>query len=239
MTPDIAYLARADLAPAQHLRRAGQWDLALTLMPGRDDPVAAALRAEILVERHLWRVDATGDAVAAIDAVPDPALATLLCAQLEYWRRLLRLGGTPVGGDPVAAFDSLAEDRRFAGWATFWHAVSLENLHDDGVGSADGYRRALELAEGDRFLESYVVRHQGDQLINRRGDREAGIRLLRRSLQLRAAAGARPQVAAAQIALAGELPAGPEADELAEIGHRTADELGIPWLSKSQVDSRR
>jgi hypothetical protein len=77
-----------------------------------------------------------------------------------------------------------------------------------------------------------VVRHQGDQLINRQGDRAAGIALLRRSLQLRAGLGARPQVAAAQLALAGELPPGPEPDELREIGRRTADELGIPWLGE-------
>src|SRR5439155_14837447 len=105
-----------------------------------------------------------------------------------------------------------------------------QNLRDDPATAAAGYLRALELAPGDRFLESYVARHRGDQLINWTGDRNAGIALLRRSLYLRAALGARPPTAAAAHTLAGELPPGPEADELAEIARQTARELNIPWL---------
>ncbi|HET9143873.1 hypothetical protein [Actinophytocola sp.] len=226
-----SYLSRADLAPAHHLRRAGQWDIALSLVPGRD-PAAAALRAEILVERHLWRLDPPDAAVAACAEVDDPALANLLRAQLEYWRRLFRLGGSEVTADPVTEFGALRDHPEHGGWATFWHAISTEQLLGDGDTAAAGYRRARERADatGDRFLESYAVRHQGDQLINRAGDRDGGIALLRRSLQLRAAEGARPQVAAAQVALAGELPPGAEADELRDIGRSIARELGIPWL---------
>jgi hypothetical protein len=226
-----SHLTRADLAPAHHLRRAGQWDAALALVFGTD-PEAAALRAEILVERHMWRLDPADAAVAALAEVRDPALASLLRAQLEYWRRMFRLGGDQISADPVAEFGELGGDPERGGWAMFFHAVSTETLLGDGTAAAAGYRRARELADaaGDLLLDSYVVRHQGDQMINIDGDRDGGIALLRRSLQLRAAAGARPQVAAAQVALAGELPPGPEADELRDIGRRTARELGIPWL---------
>ncbi|MFL6145503.1 MAG: hypothetical protein ACJ72N_27035 [Labedaea sp.] len=236
MTPDDTYLGRSDLAPARHLRRAGQWEAALAALPPGDDPTAAALRAEILVERHVWRLDDADAAAASVRSVPNAALAGLLTAQLEYWRRLFRLGG-PAGADPAVGFAAAASDPganpALSGWATFHRAVCTETLTGDWEAARDGYRRAGEIAaaQGDRFLESYVVRHQGGQLINRQGERAAGIALLRRSLQLRAALGARPQVAAAQLALAGELPPGREADELREIGRSTAAELRIPWLA--------
>ena len=230
MTPDTAYLARPDLAPACHLRRAGQWDAALGALPDSADETAAALRAEILVERHTWRLDPPAEAVAAARALPESALATLLLAQLEYWRQGFKLDGAPIIADPVAAFADAASDPALAGWATFHHAISTLNLRDDPVTAGEGFARALELAGGEPFLESYVVRHLGDQEINRFGRREAGIALLRRSFHLRAALGARPQTAAAAAILAGELPAGPEADELRALSHGVAVELGIPWL---------
>jgi hypothetical protein len=228
MTPDAAYLTRPDLVPACHLRRAGQWDAALSLVPQGVEE----LRAEILVERHMFRLDPPGEAIAAVRALPASALATLLLAQLEYWRQLFKLDGEPIAGDPVAAFAEAAAEPALSGWATFHHAVSTENLRDDGVTSRAGYARAFEIARatGDLFLESYVVRHQGDQLINRWDDRAAGIALLRRSLNLRAGLAARPQTAAAQYSLAGELSPGPEADELREIARHTGRELRIPWL---------
>jgi hypothetical protein len=229
MTPDTAYLARADLAPAAHLRRAGQWAAALDLVPDGDE-TAAALRAEILVERHVWRLDPPAEAIAAVRALPESALATLLLAQLDYWRQLFKQDGAPTVADPVAAFADAASDPALAGWATFHYAISTQILREDPATAADGFDRAFELADGEPFLESYVVRHQGDQLINRFGRRDAGIALLRRSLYLRATLGARPQVAAAAVTLASELMAGPEAEELRELAGRTARELDIPWL---------
>lgn len=229
--PDVTYIERADLAPARYLQRAGRWQAALDLIAGKDDPVAAELRAEILVERHVWCLDKPDDAHAAVKAVTNPALATMLTAQLEYWRRLFQLDGDP-GPDPIAGFAEVAHHPVLGAWATFHHAIISQNLNDDAATAAAGYARARELAPDDRFLESYVVRHQGDQLINQLRDREAGIALLRRSLQLRAALGARPQVAAAQVQLAGELPPGPEADELRAIARETAIELNIPWLQR-------
>ena len=226
MTPNDAYLDRADLVPARYLRRAGQWDAALRLVP-QDVP---ALGAEILVERHMFRLDPPGEAIAAVRALGESALATLLLAQLEYLRRLFTLDSAPIMADPVAGFADAATDPGLAAWATFHHAISTQNLLEDPATAAAGFARALELGGDDPFLESYVVRHQGDQEINWHGRRDAGIALLRRSLYLRAALAARPQTAAAALTLAGELPAGPEADELRAIAHATARELEIPWL---------
>ncbi|WP_042363815.1 hypothetical protein [Streptacidiphilus neutrinimicus] len=56
--------------------------------------------------------------------------------------------------------------------------------------------------------------------------------LLRRSLHLRAALGARPQVAAAQMSLWQELPEGPERELLREGALSTAQELGLTWMLK-------
>jgi hypothetical protein len=226
MTPDATYLANPGLTPACHLRRAGQWDAALRLLP----PEAAPLRAEILVERHVWRLDPPGEAITAARSLGESTLATLLLAQLEYWRQLFKLDGEPIISDPVAGFADAATDPGLAAWATFHHAISTLTLREDPAAADEGFARALELAPGDAFLESYVIRHQGDLLINWKGRRGAGIALLRRSLYLRAALGARPQVAAAAATLAGELPPGPEADELRAISGETARELGIPWL---------
>lgn len=54
---------------------------------------------------------------------------------------------------------------------------------------------------------------------------------LRRSLHLRSASGLRPQIAAAQLLLAAELPADdPERSTLIETARNAADELGLTWV---------
>jgi hypothetical protein len=210
------------------LQRAGEWDAALDAAP------TTARRAEILTDRHLWRLDPPGEALAAIDELEptDPALAALLKSQLVYWHQLFVLGPPDAYGDydPVDGFLVAAKNPRLAGWATFWHAVAMENLRHDPAAAGAGYERARQAATeaGDRLLESYAVRHQGFQLL---GDNQtSGIQLLRRSLQLRAACGARPQVTAAQVTLAEALGSGAEADELLEIAGATAVDLGLTWL---------
>jgi hypothetical protein len=209
---------------ARALQRAGQWDLAL-----RQAPPDPALRAEILTDRHLWRLDPVDEAVAAIAEISGD-LAEYLTAQLEYWRLLLHLGDTPRGGDPVAAFAGL-RDGPLRGWADFWHAVSLENLRGDGAGATPGYTRAASIAAetGDLLLESYAVRHLGGQALDA-GDRVAALPLLRRSLHLRAACGARPHVAAAAAMLADALDPDPEAESLRAIVAATATDLHLTWL---------
>jgi hypothetical protein len=235
VTLDATYTTDPQLAPARHLQRAGLWDLALAAIPAH--PRGPALRAEILVDRHQWCLDPVDETIAAVAALADqdPALARYLTAQLEYWRRLLGLGDRQLGEDPTAAFATLADHGRLGGWAVFSHAVTLDNLYEDPAGASAGYARAFDRArsDGDRLLESYVVRHQAGHVTDG-GDGHGGLALLRRSLHLRAALAARPQTAAAQAALADALAeargGAAEADELREIVAATAAELNLTWL---------
>jgi hypothetical protein len=226
VTDDAAYRT------ARALQRAGEWDLALAQLPQTRE--GAELRAEILTDRHLWRLDPLGEALAAIREIgTDPAgkeLGAYLTAQLEYWRRLLKQGGDPLCADPVEALAGLERPR---GWVGFWHAVMTDNLREDHAAALTGYLRAREVAQavGDPLLESYAVRHIGGTAIAR-GDAAAGIPLLRRSLHLRAACGARPHVAAAAAMLADALGPGDEADELRAIVAVTAEELDLTWLKR-------
>lgn len=229
---DATYFASADLAPARHLQRAGQWDTALRLLP--EGPQALLLRAEILVDRHMWRLDQPEDALAAVGRVREthPEAAAFLTGQLEYWRRILRPGAPRIADDPIATFAALAPDERFAGWTGFWHAVSLELLGRDAAAAAPGYQRALAdaVARGDLLLESYAVRHLGSQAWDA-GESDRAIALFERSLDLRAARAARPHTAAAQAALAEVL--GAESDRAASLRSAvaaTAAELDLGWL---------
>jgi hypothetical protein len=241
------------LAAARELHRAGHWDLALELLAGDGaqgpaDAAVAALRAEILVERHWWRLDQAEPAEAAVAALAvagaEPALAALLRGQLRYTRVLFGLDPAP--DDVAQAEAAFAEASRapagpgLDAWATFWLGVLADNLHHDQAAAAAHYARALPPARerGDRLLESYVVRHQGFHLLAEQP--AAGLELLRRSLYLRAALGARPQVAAAQAVLADALPPGDEPAVLREAALHTARELGLTWLLAAlQGEDRR
>ncbi len=78
----------------------------------------------------------------------------------------------------------------------------------------------------DGYLESYVIRHLAQYK-----EPAERIALLRRSLHLRAALGARPQTLAAQAALARNLPQDdPERAALMRTFRAGAHELHIPWL---------
>lgn len=209
------------------LHRAGRWDEALAALPAE----AHAQRAEILVDRHWWRLDDAGAAAAAIQAVGDSVLAGYLDAQLRYTRVLFDLDPRPDDREHARdGFTAAVDDARLTAWATFWLGVLTENAYQDPDGAGPFYRRAFDLAgqHDDTLLESYAVRHLGFQLLDK--DREQGILQLRRSYHLRAALGARPQTAAAAAALAGELEPGPEADQLREAALLTARELRLTWL---------
>jgi tetratricopeptide (TPR) repeat protein len=232
MPSDAPYRSVPLLHAARALQRAGQWDAALRVIAKDDRPLTHALRAEILVDRHLWRVDPADDALASVGVIAEehPALATLLTGQLEYWRRLLKTGNTPLHDDPVEAFTEAAVDDALYGWAMFWRGVSTDNLLGERERAASGYLRALTRAriDGDQLLESYCVRHQGFQLLET--DHEQGLALLRRSMNLRAALGARPATAAAQAALGEALGDAPEGAELRALASDTAVELDLTWL---------
>src|SRR5262245_61826732 len=112
MMSDDTYQPTAvpNLPAARQLQRAGLWAAALDLLHephGTGDGAAVrALRAEILVDRHIWRLDPPGEALVAVDAVEasDPALAGMLRAQVAYWRHMFlrNTGATPDahGTDP-------------------------------------------------------------------------------------------------------------------------------------------
>ncbi|MBV9379923.1 MAG: hypothetical protein JOY82_22015 [Streptosporangiaceae bacterium] len=231
MLTDATYFAAPELAPARHLQRAGQWDTALAIVP--DTPEGRLLRADILVDRHFWRLDPVQDALAAVDAIrtAHPEAAEFLTGQLEYWRRLQRPDAPAIAGDPVDTFKALAADTRFGGWTGFWYGVALELLNRDHTGAAAAYTRVLEeaVSRGDLLLESYAVRHLGS-LAYDAGETERAIELMERSYDLRAALGARPQIAAAQAALAHVLGDSRRAARLRSAVSATAEELGLAWL---------
>ncbi len=218
MMHDDTYLKDPTLAPAWHLNRAGQWELALQTLGDR----SADLRAEITAERFMWQL---GKVDMTIIAAASPELVTLLTARISYWHKLFELDGGPVV-DEAAVFAGLP-----GGWPAFWHGVVQDNVHNNHELAKAEYARALGLAAGDPYLESYVIRHLGYHLLDT--DREAGLLMLRRSLQLRAALGARPQTAAAQLALASALGDDhPESADLRAAAWLTAEELDMPMLKR-------
>jgi hypothetical protein len=211
---------------ARYLQLAGRWELALAALP----PDAVDRRAEILVDRHLWRMDPQDEARAAIAEVQRAPLAGLLDGQLRYWR-MLHTPGRPA--DELAAADAsllaAADDPGLAGWAAFWRGVLAENIGRDRDAAALRYADASAAGAGDRLLGSYVDRHLGFHRYLDGAVSEA-VLLLRRSLYVRAALGAVPQVAAAQAALAEALEPGEEREALLASARATAEELRLSWL---------
>ena len=212
------------LPVATVLQRAGRWSSALA---ATRNPV---LRAEILVDRCLWRGEPPDEALEAIAAIRgQPLPAAFLQNLIVYWQKR-RKPGSP--GDPIAGLAAVAEeaDGDLQAWAVYWHAAALQRVGHEWYAAGEGYERARQLAvaSGDRLLESYAVRAQGEQL---RGDDDASaIQLLRRSLYLRAVCAARPHVIDAQLALAGALQKSMEAHELEKIAKAAAFELRLTPL---------
>jgi hypothetical protein len=248
--------ARADLMTrlVNRLHLDGEWDGALALLGGagsadtRDgtdggtdggaDDSAAAIRARILVDRYWWRLDDPAPAEQAVAGLGQPALRGYLAAQLAYTRILFGLGPRPDDEQVVhAGLQEAARDEALRGWVAFWQGVVADNVRHDPDTAQQRYGEALARCRDgdDLLLESYVVRHQGGHLIE--SDRPAGEMLLRRSLYLRSALGARPQTAAAQATLAGELPPGQERDILVRAARSTAAELGLSWLVKQFAET--
>lgn len=223
MITDDTYVARC-------LHLLGEWDAALAVLGPDGDPL---LRAEIAVDRWFFRLDGHEEAEKAVAAL-DPAspAARLLAGRLAYSRLLFRRD--PRADDRGVAesgFGAAAEsdDENLRGWGEFFLGVLLENIDEDSPGALPHYEESLRIAansDDDGYLESYVIRHLAWQ----RGPAER-IAMLRRSLHLRAALGARPQTVAAQALLAENLPEGdPERALLTESFPAAAKELGIGWL---------
>ncbi|HEY7144463.1 MAG TPA: hypothetical protein VH637_09465 [Streptosporangiaceae bacterium] len=216
---------------ASRLSLDGEWDGALALLDGQDGDTAG-LRARILFDRHFWRLDDPAPAGRAAAGLEDLALRGYLTAQLAYARILFDLGPRPDDEQTIrAGLREAARSEELRGWATFFQGVVADNVHADDATARHCYDEALALCRGreDLLLESYVVRHQAGHLID--SGQPGGEMLLRRSLYLRSALGARPPAAAAQAALASVLPPGTERDTLLRAARAAASELGLTWLN--------
>ncbi|MEV5572342.1 hypothetical protein AB0L06_20040 [Spirillospora sp. NPDC052269] len=231
MTTDTTYTS---VAAARRLHVLGDWDHAAALLDAQESTEALELKAEILYERFLFRLDgleAAADAIAALD--PESTQARLLAARLAYTRVLFQLDPRP--GDYETAEDGYrfaSADPKTHGWAEFHWGALLDNIREDAAAAKAHYDKALQASqeEGDPILESIVLRHVAWRVIEA-GDREEGLHMLRRSLHLRAAVGLRPQIAAAQLLLAAELPEGdPERATLIETARTMADEMNLTWV---------
>lgn len=222
------------IGAARRLHLLGDWDHAAALLAEEESTEALELRAEILYERFLFRVDgieAAADAIAALD--PESLQARLLTARLAYTRLLFQLDPLPEDYETAeAGYRFASADPKTHGWAEFHWGALLDNVREDGAAAKAHYTEALQAShqEGDLILEAMVLRHLAWHVIDG-GDREEGLRMLRRSLHLRSAIGPRPQVAAAQLLLAGELTEDdPERAALVEAARTLADELSLSWV---------
>ena len=228
MVADTTYIAH-------RLFRFGEWDAALAVL-GDADP---ALRAEIMYERYFFRLEGREEVEAAVEALdPGTAWGRFLRGKLAYSRQLLNFDPRPDDRETAEnGFRGAAQDPELRGWALFFLGVFHDNILEDKKAAAELYMQALpgsdaflesvivrQMSASDAFLESVIVRH----LTEHRPDKVA---LFRRSLMLRASVGARPQIAAAMLALAEVLdPADPERALLAESAQLIADELGLAWV---------
>ncbi|MGI5453983.1 hypothetical protein ACQEWB_12565 [Streptomyces sp. CA-249302] len=218
-----------DTYTARRLQLLGEWDAALAVLGPDADP---ELRAEIAVDRWFFRMEGHEEAEKAVAAL-DPASPTahLLTARLAYSRLLFGRDARPDDRAVAeAGYRAAAEsgDEMTRAWAEYHWAVLLDNIDEDPAGALPLYETALEVAteSGDGYFESYIIRHLAPH-------KEPAERLamLRRSLHLRAALGARPQTVAAQALLADHLPEDdPERAELLRTSRPGAEELRIGWL---------
>ncbi|MER7185805.1 hypothetical protein ABT404_41180 [Streptomyces hyaluromycini] len=222
MIPDDTYMAR-------RLLLLGEWDAALAVLGPDAEP---ELRAEIAVDRWFFRIEGHDEAEKTVAAL-DPASPTahLLTARLAYSRLLFQ--HAPRADDRTVAeagYRAAVEhgDEKLRGWAEYHWAVLLDNIDEDATGALPRYETALRIAteSGDGYFESYIIRHLAPHK-----EPAERIAMLRRSLHLRAALGARPQTVAAQALLADNLPEDdPERAELMRTFRPGAEELRIGWL---------
>lgn len=222
MISDATYVAR-------RLLLLGEWDAALAVLGPDAEP---ELRAEIAVDGWFFRIEGHEEAEKAVAAL-DPASPTahLLTARLAYSRLLFRRNARADDRDVAeAGYRAASEtgDEKMHAWAEYHWAVLLDNIDENPAGALPRYGTALEIAtkSDDGYLESYIIRHLAPHK-----EPDERIAMLRRSLHLRAAIGARPQTIAAQALLADNLADDdPERAELMRTFRPGAEALGIAWL---------
>jgi hypothetical protein len=222
MLTDDAYIAR-------RLQLLGEWDAALAVLGPDAEP---ELRAELAFERWFFQIEGHDEAEKAIAALdPTSWTAQLLTGRLAYSRLLFEHQPRPDDrATAEAAYRAAADsgDELQRGWAEYHWGVLLDNIDGDAAGALARYESALEIAtkHADGYFESYIIRH-----IAHLKEPAERLAMLRRSLHLRAALGARPQTVAAQAALANDLPeTDPERAELTRTYRPAAEELRIGWL---------
>ncbi|MGW6279289.1 hypothetical protein [Kribbella sp. NPDC055071] len=222
MITDDAYIAR-------HLHLLGEWDTALAVLGPDAEP---GLYAEIAFDRWFFQIEGHDEAEKAVAALdPGSWTAQLLTGRLAYSRLLFQRDPRPDDrAVSEAAYRAAAQsgDELQRGWAEYHWGVLLDNIDDDAAGALARYETSLEIATkyGDGYFESYIIRHIAH--LKAPVERNA---MLRRSLHLRAALGARPQTVAAQAALANDLPEDDsERAELTRTYRPAAEELRIGWL---------
>jgi hypothetical protein len=217
----------------RRLHLLGDWDLALSALDAQSGPEAVELRAEILFDKFFWRLEGGEAAAAAISALdPRSVLFALLTARLAY-TRLSFFEPLPDDYETAeAGYRIVAADPTMHGWGEFHWGVLADNIAEDEAAAEQHYEQAFASSrrDGDLVLESYVIRHKAIHAFDK-GDRVEGLRMLRRSLHLRSSSGMRPQVAAAQLTLARELPVDDtERATLIDTSRAVADELGLAWV---------
>ena len=231
MITDTTYIAR-------RLHLLGEWDAALEVLgpatpdaPDAPDP-HAELRAEIAADRWLFRMEGHDEAEQAVAALDQSTpTAHMLRARLAYSRLLFGRDPRPEDrADAEAGYRAAARDGDDAtrGWAEFHWGTLLDNIDDDAQAAVPHLEASLELGVkvGDVSLQSIAIRHLSAHV-----EPEERIRMLRNSLHMRAALGARPYTAAAQATLAFALPDDdPERAMLIESYTSAAADLGIAWL---------
>jgi hypothetical protein len=225
---------------ARRLHLLGDWDLALAVLDGQSGTAELELRAEIHYDKFFWRMEGLEAAAAAISALdPSSVQFQYLTARLAYSRLLFQIEPLPDDYDTSeAGYRVVAADPTLHGWGEFHWGVLADNVGEDSAAAMAHYEKAFESCRrnGDLVLESYVIRHMAGQAFDS-GDSTEGLRMLRRSLHLRSTSGMRPQTAAAQLALARELPEGDaERATLVEASRTVADELRLAWVQQGLRD---
>lgn len=230
MVADNTYIAR-------RLHQLGDWDAALDVLGPDGDP---EVRAEIAVDRWFFQMEGHDDAEKAVAMLDrDTAVAQLLTARMAYSRLLFERDIRPDDREAseagYRAAAAAAHDDTQRGWIEFHWGVLCDNIDGDPAAARPHFEsaHALALSTGDGYLESYTLRHLAQQ----EEDPDKRVGMFRRSLHLRSAVGARPQILAAQAALAHNLPEDDaERADLMETFRAGAEELRIGWLLSDDQD---
>lgn len=206
---------------AATLRLEGRFEDALAEIDGDSTPEATIERMQILADEHLFARDRGAEIAAGLDQIAEQArtsedstLEAFVCSRRGLALHVQFLANPDAGESPeeMALFERALrlrqEVRDLRGEAeSFFHIGLVEQMaRKDEARALDCFRRSYELAKEakDGVLMSYAIRHIG-YVQQAAGNRDTAQEAFTESLELRKAAGWRPGVAAAQLALASVL----------------------------------